>query len=122
MEALPPRIRAKAERVGPLARENARRAIEAGVKVAFGTDAEVYPHGDNAKEFAVLVEMGMSHIDAIRAATVNAADLLGVKDRGLIESGLLADLIAVPGNPLEDIGVFEDVRFVMQGGKIFKQP
>ena len=118
LENLPPPVRAKAEYVLPRARESLRRAIEAGVKIAFGTDAAVYPHGDNAKELAVLVERGMSPLDAIRTATVNAADLLGVDDRGRIEEGKLADLIAVEGNPLEDVTVLEDVRFVMIDGRV----
>jgi imidazolonepropionase-like amidohydrolase len=113
---LPPPIRAKAEGILPLAKANLRLAIRAGVKIAFGTDAAVYPHGRNAREFAALVERGMTPIDAIRAATVNDADLLGVTDRGRIAPGLLADLIAVPGNPLTDVRVLERVTFVMKGG------
>jgi imidazolonepropionase-like amidohydrolase len=118
LDALPPAIRAKAEEVIPLAVENLRRGIAAGVPIAFGTDAAVFPHGENAGEFAALVDRGMEPLEAIRAATVNAAELLGVDDRGLIASGRLADLIAVPGNPLEDVRVLEDVRFVMLGGKV----
>ncbi len=121
LNALPPPIRAKAEYVLPLAIESVKKAVAAGVKIAFGTDAAVYPHGDNAKEFAALVDRGMTPLEAIRAATVNAADLLGVDDRGRIAPGLLADLVAVPGNPLEDVHVLEDVRFVMRGGQVFKQ-
>jgi imidazolonepropionase-like amidohydrolase len=120
LDALPPPIRAKAESILPVAKESVRRAIRAGVKIAFGTDAAVFPHGDNAKEFAALVERGMTPLEAIRSATLNAADLLGVDDRGLIAPGRWADLVAVPGNPLEDIRVLEDVRFVMKGGKVFK--
>jgi imidazolonepropionase-like amidohydrolase len=115
LDALPPPIRAKAEFVMPLAKESVRRAIRAGVKIAFGTDAAVFPHGDNAKEFAALVERGLTPLEAIRSATLNAADLLGVDDRGLVAPGRWADLVAVPGNPLED------VRFVMKGGKVFKR-
>ncbi len=120
LNALPPPIRAKAEYVLPIAVESVKKAVAAGVKIAFGTDAAVYPHGDNAKEFAALIDRGMTPIGAIRAATINAADLLGVNDRGRIAPGLLADLIAVPGNPLEDVHVLEDVRFVMRGGQVFK--
>jgi len=122
LDALPPPIRAKAEYVLPRARHSLQLAIKSGVKIAFGTDAAVYPHGDNAREFAVLVERGMTPIEAIRTATVNATDLLGVSDRGNIAPGLLADLVAVPGNPLDNIRVLEDVRFVMKGGQIYKRP
>ncbi|MDX1660374.1 MAG: amidohydrolase family protein [Gemmatimonadota bacterium] len=122
LENLPPGIRAKAEWVLPRAREGLERAIAAGVPIAFGTDAGVFPHGDNAKEFAVLVEKGMSPLAAIRAATVNAADLLGVGDRGTIAEDALADLIAVPGNPLEDVTALERVEFVMLGGRVVKGP
>ncbi len=120
LDVLPPAIRAKAESILPVAKESVRRAIQAGVKIAFGTDAAVFPHGDNAKEFAALVERGLTPLEAIRSATLNAADLLGVDDRGLIAPGRWADIIAVPGNPLEDVRVLEDVRFVMKGGKVFK--
>ncbi len=122
LDNLPPEIRAKAEYVLPRARESLRRAIAAGVPIAFGTDAGVYPHGDNAKEFAVLVERGMAPLEAIRAATVNAADLLGVDDRGTIAEGRLADLVAVPGNPLEDVTALERVEFVMVDGEVVKGP
>jgi imidazolonepropionase-like amidohydrolase len=120
LAVLPPLVRRKAETVLPLARESLKKAIAAGVKVAFGTDAAVYPHGENAKEFAVYVKMGMTTIDAIRTATLAAADLLGVKDRGAIEAGKLADLVAVPGNPLTDITATERVTWVMLGGKVVK--
>ena len=122
LDVLPPPIRAKAEAVLPVAKESVRRAIQAGVKIAFGTDAAVFPHGDNAKEFAALVERGLTPLEAIRSATLNAVDLLGVDDRGLIAPGRWADIIAVPGNPLEDVRALEDVRFVMKGGKVFKRP
>ena len=121
MEVLPPPIRAKAEYVLPLAQESLEQAIRAGVKIAFGTDAAVFPHGDNAREFAALVDRGMSPLEALRAATIYAADLLGVEDRGRIEPELLADLVAVPGNPLEDITVTEEVAFVMIGGRVAKR-
>ena len=119
-ESLPPPIAAKAKEVVPLAQASHRRAIRAGVKIAFGTDAAVYPHGDNAREFAVYVGYGMRPADAIRTATVNAADLLGVSDRGVIAAGKLADLIAVRGNPLEDVRVLEQVPWVMKGGEVVK--
>jgi imidazolonepropionase-like amidohydrolase len=122
MDLLPPPIRSKAEYILPRARQSLQLAIKSGVKIAFGTDAAVYPHGDNAKEFAVLVERGMTSAEAIRTATVNAADLLGVADRGNIAPGLLADLVAVPSNPLENIRALENVQFVMKGGQIYKRP
>ncbi len=93
-----------------------------GAKVVFATDSGVYPHGDNAREFAALVERGMTPLEAIRTATIHAADLLGVVDRGQIITGLLADIIAVPGNPLKNIEVLENVGFVMKNGKVYKQP
>lgn len=120
LDALPPPIRAKAEAVLPLARENLRRAIRGGVRIAFGTDAAVYPHGENAHEFGALVDRGLTPLEALRTATLNAAELLGVDDRGEIAPGKLADLVAVPGNPLEDIHVTERVSWVMKGGVVVK--
>jgi imidazolonepropionase-like amidohydrolase len=120
MEALPPPISAKAKQVLPLARESHRRAVQAGVKIALGTDAAVYPHGDNGREFGVYVGYGLRPIEAIRTATTNAADLLGVTDRGVIAPGKLADLIAVSGDPLADVRVLERVLFVMKGGVVVK--
>ncbi len=102
----------------PQARENLRRAIASGVKVAFGTDAAVYPHGTNARELAVYVRLGMTPLQAIRSATTVAAEALGVEDRGALATGLLADVIAVPGDPLRDVAAFQDVRFVMVGGRV----
>ncbi|MGH7482443.1 MAG: metal-dependent hydrolase family protein, partial [Longimicrobiales bacterium] len=122
LDALPAQIRAKAEHVLPIMRESLRRAIAAGVPIAFGTDAAVYPHGDNAREFAVYVRLGMSPVDAIRTATVEAAALLGVDDRGVVAEGRLADLIAVPGNPFQDVRTLENVRFVMKGGVVYLKP
>ena len=122
MEILPAPIRAKAQYIVPLAKKSLSRAIQEGVPIAFGTDAGMYPHGDNAREFAALVEAGMTPLEAIRSATLNAADLLGLSDRGIIEPGKLADLVAVPGNPLTDVQVLENVQFVMRRGKIVKQP
>jgi imidazolonepropionase-like amidohydrolase len=99
---------------------SARDAIRAGVPIALGTDSGGAPHGQNAREFSALVERGMSPIESIRSATMYAADLLGVDDRGVIEPGMLADLIAVRGDPLEDVSVLEDVQFVMFGGRVVK--
>jgi imidazolonepropionase-like amidohydrolase len=120
MDALPPIVRGKAELILPVARESVQRAITGGVKIAFGTDAGVYPHGENAGEFDVYVQMGMTELDALRTATINAADLLDTPDRGTLAEGMLADVIAVPGNPLDDITVTHDVRFVMVGGRTVK--
>ena len=122
LDALPPLVRSKAEEILPEARQSVQRAIQAGVPIAFGTDAGVFPHGENAGEFEIYVQMGMSELDAIRTATINAADLLGTTDRGRIATGLSADIIAVPGDPTEDISVTKDVRFVMVAGRMVKQP
>lgn len=122
LDALPAPIRAKAEHILPLARQSLQLAVKSEVKIAFGTDAAVIPHGQNAREFGAMVAKGMAPIDAIRTATVNAADLLGVTDRGNIAPGLLADLVAVPGNPLDNVRLLEDVRFVMKGGQVYKRP
>ena len=119
---LPEPFMRKAREVAPLMRDSFRRAVRGGVRVAFGTDAGVFPHGDNAREFAVYVEGGMSPLEAMRSATIHAAELLGVTDRGAIVEGLLADLVAVPGNPLEDIRVTERPVFVMVNGEIVKGP
>jgi len=112
---------AKAKYVMPRARENLARAFQEGVKVAFGTDAAVYPHGLNAREFPVMVKLGMTPLAAVQAATLNAADLLGWSDRvGLLEPGHYADLIAVEGDPLQDVAILQDVKVVMKGGEIVK--
>ena len=121
LAVLPPLIRRKAESVLPLARESHRKAIAAGVKIAFGTDAAVFPHGENAKEFSSYVRLGMTPLAALRSATVNAADLLGKTDRGVIAAGKLADLVAVEGNPLENISATERVQFVMLGGRVVRE-
>lgn len=120
LAVLPPLVRRKAETVLPLAAESNRKAIAAGVKIAFGTDAAVYPHGENAKEFAVYVKLGMTPLAALQSATTVAAEVLGKDDRGAIAVGKLADLIAVPGDPLQDITATERVLWVMQGGKVLK--
>ena len=119
---LPPALAAKQAYLGPLAVESFKRALRNGLKVAFGTDAGVFPHGDNAKELTARVRHGDTPLHAIRSATTVNAELFGTPDRGKIEAGLLADLIAVAGNPLEDIKLLEDVRFVMKGGVAYKQP
>ena len=109
----------KERKLGQLQRESFRRAFQAGAKIAFGTDSGVYPHGDNARQFGKMVEWGMKPIDAIQAATISAADLIGWKDKvGSLEPGHYADIIAVKGDPLSDVRILESVRFVMKGGEI----
>jgi imidazolonepropionase-like amidohydrolase len=109
----------KEKKVGRLQRENFKKAFQAGAKIAFGTDSGVYPHGDNARQFGKMVEWGMQPLDAIRTATVNAADLIGWGDKvGSLEKGYLADLIAVEGNPLSDVKTLEKLKFVMKGGTV----
>lgn len=111
----------KEKKIGRLQRENFRRAFQAGAKIAFGTDSGVYPHGDNAKQFAKMTEWGMKPMDAIQATTINAADLIGWADKvGVLETGHYADLIAVTGDPLSDIRTLESVKFVMKGGTIVR--
>ncbi len=103
-------------------RQNFRKAVEAGVKIAFGTDAAVYPHGWNARQFPYMVKYGLTPMQAIQSATVWAADLLGHSDElGSIKPGKRADVIAVAGDPLHDISILEHVRFVMKDGKIYRQ-
>ncbi|NOX50439.1 MAG: amidohydrolase family protein [Gammaproteobacteria bacterium] len=119
---MPASVRAKAEVVFPLAKQSLINAFRSGVKVAMGSDASMIPHGENATEIVAMVDLGMAPLQAIQAATLNAADLLGKSDRGRVEVGLLADLTAVDGNPLEDITTLLDVVFVMKGGEIYKQP
>jgi imidazolonepropionase-like amidohydrolase len=118
---LPPEIAAKMNHLKPLQIESFRRSLAHQLKIAFGTDAGVFPHGENAREFTAQVENGQTPLGAIRSATVVTADLFGTPDRGRIEKGLLADLIAVAGNPLDDIKLLEDVRFVMKGGVVHKE-
>ena len=118
---LTPNMIEKAKMVLPIAQEHLSHAFKEGVKVAFGTDAAVYPHGLNAHEFGKMVSMGMTPLQSIQAATVNAADLIGWTDRvGTIEEGKFADIIAVQGDPLADVRVLENVRFVMKGGEVIK--
>jgi imidazolonepropionase-like amidohydrolase len=119
----PPIVRAKAAEIGPRIKATFARAYKAGVKIAFGTDSGVSAHGDNGREFALMVGQGMTGLDAIRAATLEGATLLGVQDRlGAIEAGKLADVVAVPGDPIGDVRVMEQVGFVMKEGVIYKEP
>ncbi|MEV6658195.1 metal-dependent hydrolase family protein [Nocardia fluminea] len=117
----PPELQAKAALMFPQARTSVLAAYKAGVKIAVGTDAPAIPHGRNADELVALVERGMSPLAVLRAATVTAAELIDVTDRGRLAEGLLADIIAVPGDPLQDITVTQRVRFVMKGGKVCVQ-
>jgi imidazolonepropionase-like amidohydrolase len=116
-------VRAKAATIGPVIRATFRKAHAAGVKIAFGTDSGVSAHGDNAREFELMVEGGMPPMKAIQSATREAARLLKIDDRlGTLEEKKLADVVAVEGNPLEDIGAMRRVVFVMKEGVVFKQP
>lgn len=118
---LPPPLLAKAQEVIPAARKNIAHAFASGVKVAFGTDAAVYPHGMNAHEFAVMVRLGLTPLQAIQAATVNAADLLGWSGKvGTLEPGAWADIVAVDGDPVKDVTTLERVKFVMKGGEVVR--
>ena len=120
-EQLSPGSAAKALAVVPTMQANFTKAYRAGVKIAFGTDQSLVPHGQNAREFALMVKGGMSEIDAIMAATRNAADLIGDSaDIGSVQAGRYADIIAVSGNPLADITELERVRFVMKDGVVLR--
>lgn len=115
-------IRPKAARVGAQIQDTARRAHGAGVRMAFGTDAGVSPHGDNALEFTYMVEAGFSPAEALQAATVHAAAVLGVDDQGAIAPGMRADIVAMPGDPLQDIRRVLAVDFVMKDGVVVRGP
>jgi imidazolonepropionase-like amidohydrolase len=118
----PPQVAAKAAAIGPLIQATAGRAYRAGVKIAFGTDAGVYPHGQNAHELELMVGAGMPPLFALQAATTHAAELLGLEaDLGAVEAGKFADVIAVAGNPLDDIAMLKQVDFVMKAGVVFKR-
>jgi imidazolonepropionase-like amidohydrolase len=115
----PPELQAKAAQMFPKSRTSILAAHRAGVKIAVGTDAPAIPHGRNADELVTLVEWGLPPVAVLRAATVTAAELINSSDRGRLAEGYLADVIAVPGNPLEDITVTQHVSFVMKGGKVY---
>jgi imidazolonepropionase-like amidohydrolase len=118
---VPPSMLAKGKEVMPAARKNIAHAFASGVKVGFGTDAAVYPHGLNAHEFAVMVKLGLTPLQSIQAATINDADLLGWSGKvGTLEAGAWADIIAVDGDPLQDVTTLEHVKFVMKGGAVVK--
>jgi imidazolonepropionase-like amidohydrolase len=118
----PPVVTTKALETGPKIQATFSKAYKAGVKIAFGTDAGVFGHGKNYKEFEYMVEGGMPPMVSIKSATVAGADLLGMSDKiGSIQKGKLADIVAVDGDPLQDIKKMKDVVFVMKDGKIYKQ-
>ena len=118
----PPEFVAKAQQIMTAQLANFRKAVNAGVKIGFGTDIGVCPFGTNAREFSLMVENGMTPMRAIQAATTADADLLGVSSKlGSITKGKLADIIAVRGDPLRDVRVLEDVRFVMKEGRVYKE-
>src|SRR6266705_3153091 len=122
LDNYPPALQAKAKAATAARSEMFRNAVKMGIKISFGTDAAVYPHGQNAKEFKLMVDLGMSAIDALKSATANDADLLGITQKvGTLEKGKLADVIAMPGDPTTDITVTERVSFVMKEGKIIRQ-
>ena len=115
-------VRPKAALIGPLMTAMFQRALQGGVKIAFGTDQGVAPHGENAKEFIYMVEAGMPAMKAIQSATLSAATLLGAdKDLGTLETGKIADIVAVPGDPLTDIKLMTQVSFVMKAGTVYRQ-
>src|SRR6266436_3165854 len=117
----PPALQAKAKAATAARSEMFRNAIKMGIKISFGTDAAVFPHGQNAKEFALMMGLGMAAIDALKSATSNNAELLGIAQKvGTLEKGRLADIIAMPGDPIADITVTERVSFVMKEGKIIR--
>ena len=122
LDNYPPALQAKAKAATAARSEMFRNALKIGVKISFGTDAAVYPHGQNAKEFKLMVDLGMSAIDALKSATSNDAELLGIGQKvGTLEKGKLADVIAMPGDPTSDITATERVYFVMKEGKIIRQ-
>lgn len=117
----PPALQAKAKAAAAARSDMFRNAVKLGVKISFGTDAAVFPHGQNAKEFALMVGLGMTPIDALRSATGSTAELFGIAAKvGTLEKGKLADVIAMPGDPTADITATERVSFVMKEGKIIR--
>jgi imidazolonepropionase-like amidohydrolase len=121
LDRYPPALQAKAKAAGAARSEMFRNAVKLGVKISFGTDAAVFPHGQNAKEFALMTGLGMAPIDTLKAATSNDAELLGIAAKvGTLEKGKLADVIAMPGDAIADITATERVSFVMKEGKIIR--
>src|SRR6266581_1340843 len=122
LDNYPPALQAKAKAAAAARSDMFRNAVKLGVKISFGTDAAVFPHGQNAREFKVMVDLGMTPIDALKCATSNDAELLGIGQKvGTLEKGKLADVIAMPGDPTSDITATERVSFVMKEGKIIGQ-
>ena len=109
----------KERAVGKIQRESFSAAVEAGVKMVMGTDAAIFPHGLNARQLSRMVRFGMTELQALQAATINPAAMLKQANLGQIKAGYLADIIAVEGNPLEDISILENVQFVMKDGDVF---
>src|SRR5882762_2118278 len=121
LENYPPALQAKAKAAAAARSDMFRNAVKLGVKISFGTDAAVFPHGQNAREFKVMVDLGMQPIEALRSATANNAELFGIAQKtGTLEKGKLADIIAMPGDPITDITATERVFFVMKEGKIIR--
>src|SRR5205814_4063406 len=121
LDSYPPALQAKAMAAFNTRSDMFRNALKIGVKISFGTDAAVFPHGENAKEFKLMTDLGMSPIDALKSATANDAELLGVAQKlGTLETGKLADVVAMPGDPTQDITATERVSFVMKEGKIIR--
>ena len=119
-EKMAPEMKEKAEYVLPIAKQSVTKAINSGVKIALGTDAPLVPHGQNAYELQAMMDRGMTAVEALKSATINPSELMNLQDRGEIKEGLLADIIAVDENPLENIKTLQNVKFVMKGGVVFK--
>jgi imidazolonepropionase-like amidohydrolase len=122
LENYPPALQAKAKAAAAARSDMFRNAVKLGVKISFGTDAAVFPHGQNAREFKLMVDLGMAPVEALRSATANDAELFGIAQKaGILEKGKLADIVAMPGDPTTDITVTERVIFVMKEGKIIRK-
>ena len=121
IETYPPAVQGKGRAAAAARSDMFRNAVKMGIKISFGTDAAVFPHGQNAKEFKLMTDLGMTPIDALKSATVTDAELLGISQKvGTLEKGKLADVIAMPGDPTQDITATERVSFVMKEGKIIR--